>query len=70
MVQKMPINSLIPVFQGLTMKLKGNLSKAEFCRYETPYIFFYEWERRTGTSLPFSSLHPLRKGRGSQCQVI
>ena len=23
-----------------------------------------------GTLRPFSSLHPLRKGRGSQCQVI
>ena len=24
--------------------------------------FFYEWEHRTGTVCPFSSLHPLRKG--------
>ena len=25
--------------------------------------FFYEWEHRTGTMCPFSSLHPLRKGK-------
>ena len=27
------------------------------------YFFFYEWEHRTGTMCPFSSLHPLRKGK-------
>ena len=27
------------------------------------FFFFYEWEHRTGTMCPFSSLHPLRKGK-------
>ena len=27
------------------------------------FFFFYEWEYRTGTMCPFSSLHPLRKGK-------
>ena len=27
------------------------------------FFFFYEWEQRTGTMCPFSSLHPLRKGK-------
>ena len=26
-------------------------------------LFFYEWEHRTGTMCPFSSLHPLKKGK-------
>ena len=26
-------------------------------------FFFYEWEHRTGTMCPFSSLHPLKKGK-------
>ena len=26
------------------------------------FFFFYEWEYRTGTMCPFSSLHPLKKG--------
>ena len=26
-------------------------------------FFYYEWEHRTGTMCPFSSLHPLRKGK-------
>ena len=26
-------------------------------------FFFYEWEHRTGKMCPFSSLHPLKKGR-------
>ena len=27
------------------------------------FFFFYEWEYRTGTMCPFSSLHPLKKGK-------
>ena len=27
------------------------------------YFFFYEWEHRTGTMCPFSSLHPSRNGK-------
>ena len=27
------------------------------------FFFFYEWEHRTGTMCPFSSLHPLKKGK-------
>ena len=27
------------------------------------FFFFYEWEHRTGTMCPFSSLHPSRNGR-------
>ena len=27
------------------------------------FVFFYEWEHRTDTMCPFSSLHPLRKGK-------
>ena len=27
------------------------------------FLFFYEGEHRTGTMCPFSSLHPLRKGK-------
>ena len=27
------------------------------------FLFFYEWEYRTGTMCPFSSLHPLKKGK-------
>ena len=27
------------------------------------FFFFYEWEHRTGTMCPFSSLHPLNKGK-------
>ena len=27
------------------------------------FFLFYEWEHRTGTMCPFSSLHPLRKGK-------
>ena len=27
------------------------------------FIFFYEWEHRTGTMCPFSGLHPSRKGK-------
>ena len=27
-------------------------------------FFFYKWEYRTGTMYPFSSLYPLRKGKG------
>ena len=32
------------------------------------FFFFYEWEHRTGTMCPFSSLHPLRKGKEVQCK--
>ena len=28
------------------------------------FFFFYEWEHRTDTLCTFSSLYPLRKGRG------
>ena len=34
------------------------------------FFFFNEWEHRIGTLRLFSNLHPVRKGRGSQCQVI
>ena len=27
------------------------------------FFFFFLWEHRTGTMCPFSSLHPLRKGK-------
>ena len=27
------------------------------------FFFFYEWEHRTGAMCPFSSLHPLKKGK-------
>ena len=27
------------------------------------YLFIYEWEHRTGKMCPFSSLHPLKKGK-------
>ena len=27
------------------------------------FFFLYEWEHRTGTMCPFSSLHPLKKGK-------
>ena len=27
------------------------------------FFFFYEWEHRTGKMCPFSSLHPLKKGK-------
>ena len=31
------------------------------------FVFvFYEWENRTGTMCPFSSLHPSRKGEERQ----
>ena len=30
------------------------------------FFFFYEWEHRTGTMCPFSSLHPSRNGKGSK----
>ena len=30
------------------------------------FSFFYEWEHRTGTMRPFSSLHPLKKGKEVQ----
>ena len=29
-------------------------------------VFFYEWEHRTGTMCPFSSLHPSRNGKERQ----
>ena len=32
------------------------------------FFFFYEWEYRTGTMCPFSSLHPLRKGKEVKCK--
>ena len=27
------------------------------------FFFFYEWEHKTGKMCPFSSLHPLKKGK-------
>ena len=27
------------------------------------FFFFYEWEHRTGTMCPFSSLYPSRNGK-------
>ena len=30
------------------------------------FFFFYEWEHRTGTMCPFSSLHPLRNEKDRQ----
>ena len=27
------------------------------------FFFFFEWEHRTGTMRPFSSLYPLKKGK-------
>ena len=32
------------------------------------FFFFYEWEHRTGSMCPFSSLHPLGKGKEVQCK--
>ena len=42
-------------------------SAVVLCRYNQ--FLFYEWEHRTGTMCPFSSLHPSRKRKGRLCQV-
>ena len=30
------------------------------------FFFLYEWEHRKGTMCPFSSLHPIRNGKGCE----
>ena len=42
-----------------------NISQTKELLHEEHHllVFFYEWEHRTGTMCPFSSLHPLRKGK-------
>ena len=42
------------------LSLAGSSSLGAFFFF---FFFFYEWEHRTGTMCPFSSLHPLRKGK-------
>ena len=34
------------------------------------FFFFYEWEYRTGTMCPFSSLHPLKKGKKCNKTIV
>ena len=41
--------------------VKGDFSKA--FHFFFFFFFFYEWEHRTGTMCPFSSLHPSRNGK-------
>ena len=48
---------MVPRFQVMLLLL----SLWEECLFF--FFFFYEWEHRTGTMCPFSSLHPLRKGK-------
>ena len=55
----------VSAFVGRGKKTAWNAWKA-FPPVTTAFIsffFFYEWEHRTGTMCPFSSLHPLRKGK-------
>ena len=49
---------------------RSNILCACKCFYFLFFFLFNEWEHRTGTWRPFLSLHPLRKGSGSQYQVI
>ena len=46
------------LLQILVTRRKLKLSDMNFF-----FFFFYEWEYRTGTMCPFSSLHPLKKGK-------
>ena len=34
------------------------------------FFFFYEWEYRTGTMCPFSSLHPLKKEKKCNKTIV
>ena len=51
------------------LKEEYGLEASEFLTKENShrifiyFFFFYDWEHRTGTMCPFSSLHPLRKGK-------
>ena len=48
---------------------KSSLGIFIFGHFEVPFgifFFFNEWENRMGRLCPFSSLHPLRKGKESQ----
>ena len=46
------------------LRLSGILQGIpESLRVVFSLFFFYEWEHRTGTMCPFSSLHPSRNGK-------
>ena len=56
------------VAQEPIQKHVGKCQCVIFCCLRTcvqnNFFFFHEWEHRTGTMCPFSSLYPLRKGKG------
>ena len=56
--KKVKTINLIPLFWENHKKRKNNNYINSFF-----FFFFYEWEHRTGTMCPFSSLHPLKKGK-------
>ena len=53
------LSTFVIVRGGLLIEIKTVMSKVVYFFF----FFFYEWEHRTGTMCPFSSLHPLRKGK-------
>ena len=50
--------SIVPVDWVIACMVPLYKGKGDFF-----FFFFYEWEHRMGTMCPFSSLHPLRKGK-------
>ena len=61
-VLRPPAWDLSRVLHYLISPVFEPLSQAPFRALFFFFFFFYEWEYRTGTMCPFSSLHPLKKG--------
>ena len=59
--------STAPASHGEEARVGTISSDRQESEEEEPF-FFYEWEHRTGTMCPFSSLHSLRKGKERQCK--
>ena len=64
------MDGYVRLMKSLCSKCRGSKSSSSssFPPRSTPhdfffFFFFYEWEHRTGTMCPFSSLHPLKKGK-------
>ena len=52
------------LYENTLVNVKVSFSVASEPMMYKMIFFFHEWEHRTGTMCPFSSLYPLRKGKG------
>ena len=61
------ISRVLIKYSGKYVKIYFNMKITFYAHGQVFFLFFfYDWEHRMGTMCPFSSLHPLRKGKEKQ----